>query len=841
MNTWKFALTSAVLLTILWLLKPGATRQVEQGVQEIVYMGNGGAIAGPLEDVIRLFEEESRIAHSKNPSRPIYRVISGQNASRNQAADPTRFLVSVAGGVPPDVIHFNRHPITEWANIGAFTPLNSFLERDQAENHPDKLSGEDFLPACWKETICDDPATGKPSVFGIPVSMDNRALFYNKDLLIRAGYVDEKGQAKPPRTWEEIEEMTVRLTERDANGQLKRVGFAPYYGNSHFCSYSLMNGGRTLGDDGKTCVIDNERNREALRWVTKVYDSIGGAQAVTAFQSTFQAGELDPFVQGKVALKIDGSWQLARMAMFASHMNYGIAPMPLPTREIAAGRYTTSWMGGWCYAIPSSARNKEGAWELIRFLSSDRALKIFSESRRQLAEGQGQLYVPNMHPKIKFNEWQFNEYVFSHPTIEKQLVEATRMFLDLLKYTEFRPISPAGQFIFNAENDSLFNAMFHKYTPERSLELAQLDIQRALDRVHKPKEGPQVNWNWFIAGYVTLLGATALGVYQWDTRAALRRKVSSLFSFLSWKSTKDSVTHLDGGAGGQYFRAQWKGGWICAAPWIIGFIVFTGGPLLFSLLISFCHYDVFNPAKIIGLENFRRMFWSDPLFWKSFGNTLFMMLGIPIGMSLSLGIALLLNQKVRGVAVWRTFFYLPSIVPAVASSILWIWIFNPNAGLLNSLLEAFGISGPNWLQDERTSKISLILMGLWGAGGGMIIWLAGLKGISESYYEAAELDGASAWQKFRNITLPLLSPYIFFNLIMALIGTFQIFTQAFIMTQGGPVNSTLFYAYHLFNQSFRYLNMGYAAAMAWFLFVIILGITLFQLKMSKRWVHYEGD
>jgi multiple sugar transport system permease protein len=189
--------------------------------------------------------------------------------------------------------------------------------------------------------------------------------------------------------------------------------------------------------------------------------------------------------------------------------------------------------------------------------------------------------------------------------------------------------------------------------------------------------------------------------------------------------------------------------------------------------------------------------------------------------------------------VWRTFFYLPAIVPAVASSILWIWIFNPKAGLLNNVLASVGITGPNWLQSEHTSKWSLILMGLWGAGGGMIIWIAGLKGISESYYEAASLDGANKWQQFRHVTLPLLSPYIFFNAIMGLIGTFQIFTQAFIMTQGGPVNSTMFYAYHLFNNAFRYLQMGYAAAMAWFLFLIVFGLTMVQMRLSERWVHYE--
>lgn len=322
----------------------------------------------------------------------------------------------------------------------------------------------------------------------------------------------------------------------------------------------------------------------------------------------------------------------------------------------------------------------------------------------------------------------------------------------------------------------------------------------------------------------------AVGVYYWDTSERFRRFFGARFV-----RKGGDVEGLQS----SYFRSQWKGGWLCALPWIIGFVVFTGGPILFSIIISFCQYDILNPAKFIGWDNYRWMFTKDALFWKSLWNTIYMIIGIPLGMALSLGIALLLNLKVRGVAVWRTFFYLPSIVPAVASSILWIWIFNPSMGLLNTALASIGITGPNWLQDEHTSKPALILMGLWGAGGGMIIWLAGLKGISESYYEAAALDGANTWQQFIHITIPLLTPYIFFNLIMGLIGTFQIFTQAFIMTQGGPVDSTLFFAYHLFNNAFRYLQMGYAAAMAWVLFLIVFGLTVVQLRLQKHWVHYE--
>jgi multiple sugar transport system permease protein len=263
--------------------------------------------------------------------------------------------------------------------------------------------------------------------------------------------------------------------------------------------------------------------------------------------------------------------------------------------------------------------------------------------------------------------------------------------------------------------------------------------------------------------------------------------------------------------------------------------------MLFSLIISFCSYDIINPAVFTGTHNYKAMVFDDELAAVSMGNTIFMVIAVPLHMAVSLAIAMLLNQGIRAMPVWRTVFYLPAIVPMVAASLLWVWVLNPQVGLVNRSLEFFGITGPLWLQSTSWSKPALILMGLWSAGGSMIIWLAGLRGIPQSLYEASAVDGAGMFRQFFHITLPQLTPYIFFNLVMGLIGTFQIFGQAFIMTQGGPVNSTLFYVYHLFNNAFRYGAMGYASAMAWVLLVILLVLTLIQMKLSRRWVHYEGD
>ena len=275
------------------------------------------------------------------------------------------------------------------------------------------------------------------------------------------------------------------------------------------------------------------------------------------------------------------------------------------------------------------------------------------------------------------------------------------------------------------------------------------------------------------------------------------------------------------------------------APWLLGFVLFTAGPILASLALGLSDYDIVSSPHLVGLSNYTRL-WADPLFHVSLFNTLYyVVFAVPLGLAVSLVLAVLLNQKVHGTAIYRTLFYIPSIVPAVANTLVWLWLLEPQWGLFNSLLGLIGLPGPLWLASEYWSKPALILMALWGSGATVIIFLAGLQGIPEHLYEAASIDGANSWKRFWHITLPLLTPTIFFNLVMGIIGSFQVFTQAYIMTNGGPLDSTLFYMLYLFRQGFSFLQMGYASAMAWILFVIILVLTLIQFRAAPRWVHYE--
>ncbi|MBC8140316.1 MAG: sugar ABC transporter permease [Armatimonadetes bacterium] len=282
-------------------------------------------------------------------------------------------------------------------------------------------------------------------------------------------------------------------------------------------------------------------------------------------------------------------------------------------------------------------------------------------------------------------------------------------------------------------------------------------------------------------------------------------------------------------------------GYAFIAPWLLGFAAFTVYPFVTSIYLSFTRYNIVTPPVWIGLGNYRTLLTGDPLFWKSLGVTFsFAFAAVPLGVILGVALALLLNLNLRGMSVYRTIFFLPSILPTVATSVVFLWLFNPEIGLINRLLRAIGVTGPEWLQSPTTALPSLVLLSVWAVGGSMVIYLAGLKDVPAYLYEAATIDGANAFQRFRHVTIPMLSPVIFFNVVMGLIGVFQYFTEAYIMTQGGPEDSTRFYALYLFERAWRYLDMGYASAMAWILFLIIMVFTGILFGTQRRWVHYEG-
>jgi len=311
-------------------------------------------------------------------------------------------------------------------------------------------------------------------------------------------------------------------------------------------------------------------------------------------------------------------------------------------------------------------------------------------------------------------------------------------------------------------------------------------------------------------------------------------------------------------------------GYLFASPWLLGFFCFIVGPMVFSMLLCLYRWDGITSfkgrAEFVGLENFRRVLAEDPYFWKTLWNTVYYScISVPTGICTSLFLATLLNAQIRGISVFRTIFYLPNVIAGVATIMMWFWLLNPTFGGFNYALDKCGVIAavqwlidvvpgmqaalerydiswpPLWLADEFWAKPALIVMSLWGAGGGMLIYLAGLQNIPKHLYEVAEIDGAGRIRQFFAITVPMLTPTIFFNLVMSIIGSFQVFAQSFIMTNGGPNNATLFYVLYLYRKAFQHYQMGYASVLAWILFAIILTLTMIVLRSSKLWVYYEGE
>jgi multiple sugar transport system permease protein len=289
-------------------------------------------------------------------------------------------------------------------------------------------------------------------------------------------------------------------------------------------------------------------------------------------------------------------------------------------------------------------------------------------------------------------------------------------------------------------------------------------------------------------------------------------------------------------------RREALDGYLFIAPWLIGFLIFVAGPMLGAIALAMMSWDLIGSPEWVGLANFRQLFTNRLVGISLWNTAYYTFLSVPLQLTVALSTALLLNQRLQLQSWFRTAFYLPSVMPAVAMTLLWLWVLNPDIGLANSLLRLVGLPTLKWFYDPVLAKPTFILLSLWTTGNTMIVFLAGLQGIPQSLYEVAEIDGARWWQRFRYITLPMLSPVILFNLIIGIIGSFQVFTNAFLLTNGGPQNATLFTVLYIYRLGFEQSNMGLASALAWLLFLIIMVFSLIQLRLSRSWVYYEaGD
>jgi len=727
-----------------------------------------------------------------------------------------KLMTAIVGNSPPDVILQGRHTIADWASRDTFLALDDYIAKDRSK--PDGLKPEEYYPVAWDETIY------KGKCYAIPNDVDDRILYYNKTIFRQAGLDPNK----PPRTWEELMTYAKKLTVTDSQGNFKRLGFMPNFGNAWLYLYSWENGGEFMSADGKRCTMNSPENVEALKWMTDFCDAFGGQKKVNAFASGFKWNELDPFLIGQIAMKVDVSGIVCFTTRYNPGLDFGVAPPPVPAARLEGkGRFAgkdpyITWTGGFSWVIPRGARKPDLSWEFIKWMVSEEGERTVIGTQKKYEAGLKRPYVPYMCANARVNEKMIKEFLPRSPKLKMVLDLA----ISMLRHSRARPTVPVGQMLWDEHARAIDMAAMHVKSPKAALDEATIRVQRELNKIAERERLHRLN----MAAVYGVLGVAMLAA-----GLLIRRKLKQLRGM------------------GRLARREMFFGYLFVLPCILGFLIFTAGPIISSFIISFCDYDVLHPPLWVGLKNYQNLFGEDWYYVsKAMYNVGFLALfGIGLGMAVSLGIAMLLNVDIRGIKWYRTIFYMPSIVPVVANSILWVWILNPQSGLINivwrfTLTNWFKLDAPLWLGSEQTAKPALVLMGLWGAGGGMILWLAGLKGIPSHLYEAAALDGAGWWGRLRHVTLPMLTPYIFYNMIMGTIAALQTFDSVYIMTNdgyghsGGPVDSTLVPVLYLFNNAFGYFKMGYASAIAWIMFLIIVMLTVIQFKLASKWVHYGG-
>lgn len=749
--------------------------------------------------------------------------------------DPQKLMTSIVGNVAPDIINQDRFTLSDWASKGAFRPLDDFLARDKDKDPLCPKQGQ-YYDAPWKE------AQYEGQIYGIPTGADDRVLYYNKKIFresadkLRAAGCDPD---RAPRTWSELIKYSRALTEWNKDGTLKRLGFAPNFGNSWLYIYAFQNNADFMSADGRNCIMSNDRAQAALQFMVDGYDALKkdpaspgtGYELSKAFESGFLSNENDSFLLGKVAMKIDGNWILTSpLGRYGLNLDFAAAPPPVPDdRYYKRGDFANekdqfiTWVGGYALAIPKGAKNPQDAWEYIKFATSTEGRKIEAAAQQAWEKHRGRFYIPGVSASREANEVIFDLF----KPADKRFADALRLHIDMMSVGRIRPATFVGQLLWNEHTNALETACLHKATPKQALLAAQNTVQRDLDAFYDRDKYPIVNLSVLPPIFVGLLAGAAVVLVIWFKRLRLGRLAQG--------------------------EAKWA--YLFISPWALGFLALTLGPMLASLFFSFTQYDVLNEARFVGLKNYADMFGADQeRVFKAFGNAVYLAaIGVPLGLTTGLAVALLLNTASKGMRFYRTLFYMPAIVPTIASAVLWTWVLtpDPNKGLINSywvttITPWLGVKPPGWLQSADWSKNALIVQGIWGAGSGMLLWLAGLKGVPGTLYEASGLDGATPRQQFWKITFPQLSPIIFFNTVMGFIGALQEFDRSYAMKPSsdgpiGPDNTMLTPVYVLFQNGFAFFKMGYASAIAWLIFGIILLLTFIQFKLAPRWVHYEAD
>jgi multiple sugar transport system substrate-binding protein len=638
-----------------------------------------------------------------------------------------------------------------------------------------------FLPVYW------DMGVYRGVLYGVPSAPVVTGLHWNKRLFREAGLDPER----PPRTIAELDSYAERLTRVEA-GKIRQVGFLPSKPAWFPFVWGFYFGGE-LWDGGERITLDSPANRRAYTWVQGHARRYGEDQ-LRLLESSFGnfASSSDPFMSGRLAMALQGIWLANYLERFAPNLEWGAAPFPTERADQPKVTYVDADM----LVIPRGAPHPREAFEFIKYLSGQAATEKLALGQRKISplrEVSDDFYARHRHPFIRmFQELAASPGARAQPKISvwKEYREETRSMFQRVWLLEATPEAALADAQSRMQRSFMREQNRSRATPSRTLSLAP----------------------------VALLAVVVLGFAAFIVKT---RRVG--------RSPRQNAS-LARGLG--FF-----------SPWAIGLGVFTLYPILSSLVYSFCDYSVLSVPRWVGFANYGELL-EDAVFWRALGNTLlYAAIALPGGLLVSFAVALLLDARVRGDGIYRTLVFLPSLTPVVASAMAWLWIFNAEYGLLNHWLGvlSFGTIGPiPWLADPRTALPSLALMSVWSVGHTVVVLLAAMQDVPPAMYEAADIDGANLWQRVRHVTLPLVSPVLYFNLVIGLIGALQVFSQPFVMTHGGPARATLTYSMRLYENAFKFLRMGYASAMAWVMFLIILILTLVLTRLSRSRVHYTG-
>lgn len=710
----------------------------------------------------------------------------------------------MAAGTPPDLFYLKTDVLADFATLKLIRPVDDYVAQDRKSAEGNAYF-EDIYPQLLKSFSYDvgQQKAGEGSLYGLPKDSTTLVMFVNLDLFAKAGVqVPYEGW-----TWEEYAAACRKIT--DLSGTPGLEGRKIFGGNFEFWPATVRNviwtfGGDFFnGNDFKHPVLSAPPAQEALKFVQRLR-----LDEKTVFNATgVDKDGGQEFFTGNIGINGPvGRWKVPRYKEITA-FKWDVVPIP---HKVGVPSYSQLFTTAW--TMSTKTPHPDEAFQLMKYLCGPRGGKLQSELG---------LAIPPT--KSMANSPAF----LSPPGLPPHHAELFLKALDQVKF-DYSPREPEWARIVDDQ--------------------IKASIQAGKDTLANAKE---IEASW-LAELASPLRQREWGPFPWGTvLMALGAVVVATAAALTVKARTERLGAID--------RRQERAGFMFILPWLIGFLLLALGPMLFSLMLSLSQWDAMIPipdAKWVGLANFKQITTADPTFYQSIKVTLyFVVLSVPISQLAALGVALLMNNNVRGIAVFRTIYFVPSVVSGAALAVLWLQIFNNDYGLLNTVLRPvahfLGTVPPNWFGTDLTHKPpvndairwavpAFVIMGLWGVGGGMIIYLAGLKGIPTSLYEAATIDGAGPLRRFWNVTLPMLSPLLFYNLVMGIIGSFQVFTQAYIMTGAGPENATLFYVLQLFRQAFEFHNMGYASALAWILFVLCLVLTLAVFRGSKRLVYYEG-